>query len=257
MLEIGIFGATGKVGKLLIKEILQCKKSSLTSVFVRNELQYNIPSSVLITKDMKSFLDVSGIIIDFSNKEATENLLQCAFRNPKPLVIGTTGLDKTHFDLIKKCSKKMPLLYSANMSEGIAVLDKITEILSAKLREYDIEITEIHHKHKKDAPSGTALALATTAARVRKLNEESFRFGRNGECERIKDEIGVLSLRGGDVVGRHTVGFYNDGEYLELTHNATSRATFAKGALHAAQWLSKQQNGLYTMQDIFDFKITG
>ena len=254
MLKIGIFGATGRVGKILIDEILRCSDAKLASVFVRNELQYNIPSSVLITRDMGAFIEAGNMIIDFSNKDATQKLLECALKSPTPLVIGTTGLEKSQFDLMQKCSEKMPILYSANMSEGIAILSKIVALVSQKLRNYDIEICEIHHRHKKDAPSGTALKLANAAAKARGLDEKSFKIGRDNVSEaRSKDEIGVLSLRGGDVVGRHVVGFYNDGEYLELTHNATSRATFAKGALRAAHWLIKQKNGFYSMQDIFEF----
>ncbi len=154
---------------------------------------------------------------------------------------------------LKKCSELMPILYATNMSEGIAMLNKIVAILSKKLQSYDIEITEIHHKLKKDSPSGTALTLAQSACNARGLDNNALKFGRNGMCQRNKDEIGVMSLRGGDVVGKHTIGFYGDGEYIEIIHNATSRTTFAKGALHAALWLIRQNKGLYGMQDIFEF----
>lgn len=253
MASIGIFGATGRVGRLLIDEIQSHKKATLASVYVRNELHYNIPSNTLITKDMSAFLESSEVIIDFSTAEATKNLLEHAKKYPTPLVIGTTGLQNQQMKLLEECSIKMPILYATNMSEGVAMLNKLVALLSSQLPHYDIEITEIHHRHKKDAPSGTALTLAQTAAKARNLGNESLRFGREGMALRNKDEIGVLSLRGGDVVGRHVVGFYADGEYIELTHNATSRTTFAKGALHAALWLVKQKNGLYSMQDIFDF----
>lgn len=253
MLEIGIFGATGRVGKLLIDEILTHKKAMLASVYVRNELHYNIPSQTLVTNDMSAFLESSQVIIDFSSAEATMRLLKYAKKHPTPLVIGTTGLQTEHVKFLEQCAETMPILYATNMSEGIAMLNKLVAFLSNQLRNYDIEITEIHHRYKKDAPSGTALTLAKTAAKARNLDDSSFRFGREGMALRSQDEIGVLSLRGGDVVGRHVVGFYADGEYIELTHNATSRATFAKGALHAALWLVKQKNGLYSMQDIFEF----
>ncbi len=252
MLEIGIFGATGRVGNLLISEILANKNTKLASVYVRNELQYSIPSSVLVTKDMESFVNSSQIIIDFSSPEATIKLLECAKENPTPLVIGTTGLNKEQLEFLHKCGNLMPILYSTNMSEGIAILNKVIELLSSRLSDYDIEITEIHHKYKKDSPSGTALTLAQTVANARGLDDNTFKMGRDGVCIRNENEIGIMSLRGGDVVGRHTVGFYGNGEYIELTHNATSRLTFAKGALHAALWLKKQNNGVYSMKDIFD-----
>lgn len=253
MLQIGVFGATGRVGKLLIDEILANRKAVLASVYVRNELQYNIPSNTLVTGDMSHFLETSQVVIDFSSAEATQKLLECSLNKPKPLVIGTTGLNSNQVELLEQCGLKMPVLYSANMSEGVAMLNKIVGMVSEKLRNYDIEITEIHHKYKKDSPSGTALTLAKNAAKARGLDDEVFNFGREGISLRNKGEIGIFSLRGGDVVGRHVVGFYGDGEYIELTHNATSRATFAKGALHAALWLSKQESGLYGMQDIFEF----
>lgn len=253
MSEIGIFGATGRVGKLLIDEIQAHKKATLASVYVRNELHYNIPSNTLITSDMSAFLESSSVIIDFSSAEATKNLLEHAKKYHTPLVIGTTGLNDKQMMLLEECSTYMPILYSTNMSKGVAMLNKLVSLLSSQLRHYDIEITEIHHRYKKDAPSGTALTLAKTAAEARNLDSSALKFGREGMALRKKDEIGVLSLRGGDVVGRHSVGFYADGEYIELTHNATSRTTFAKGALHAALWLVEQKNGLYSMQDIFEF----
>lgn len=254
MLEIGIFGATGRVGKLLIDEILKHKETSLTSVYVRNELDYNVPSSVLVTEDMTTFVEASKIVIDFSSKDATRKLLEHAANHPTHLVIGTTGLDKEHFELMEKCAKKMPILYSANMSEGIAILNEIVKMVSKKLRDYDIEITDLHHRLKKDAPSGTALSLANSAAQARGLTDKVYKIGRDSkDCLRKEDEIGILSLRGGDVIGRHTIGFYGEGEYLEFTHNATTRATFAKGALQAALWLKDKKKGLYNMQDVFAF----
>ena len=143
------------------------------------------------------------------------------------------------------------MLYATNMSLGIAILKRLVAIASEKLRDFDIEIVEMHHRYKKDAPSGTALTLAEFAAKARGLELDKVRVsGRDGNIgERTKDEIGVFALRGGDIVGRHTVGFYNDGEFLELNHTATSRDTFAKGAIRAAKWVATQEPGLYTIDD--------
>ncbi|MFW5624416.1 MAG: 4-hydroxy-tetrahydrodipicolinate reductase, partial [Campylobacter hyointestinalis] len=148
-------------------------------------------------------------------------------------------------------SSLMPVLQATNMSLGVAVLNRLVGLASKALSEFDIEIVEMHHRHKKDAPSGTALTLATHAAKARNLNLSSVRVsGRDGMVgARSKDEIAVMALRGGDIVGRHTVGFYNDGEFIELNHTATSRATFAKGAIKAAIWLEGKQAGLYTIYD--------
>lgn len=259
MLDIGIFGATGRVGRLLINEILSHKRCRLASVFVRNELHYDIPSSTLVTSHRPSFMESSRVIIDFSSPEATQLLLEDALDSPKPpaLVIGTTGLNDMQKDLLQRVSEKTPILYASNMSFGITVLERLVALLSRELREADLEITEIHHKHKKDAPSGTALTLASSALKARGLGEDCLRFGRDGVAPRSKDEIGVLSLRGGDVVGRHTVGFYSDGEYLELSHTATSRLTFARGALRAALWVSDKKSGLYGMRDMFSMENLG
>jgi 4-hydroxy-tetrahydrodipicolinate reductase len=145
----------------------------------------------------------------------------------------------------------MPILYSTNMSVGIALLKRIVEQVSKSLEEFDIEIVEMHHRHKVDAPSGTALTLAEFAAKGRGLELDRVRVsGRDGAIgKREKDEIAVMALRGGDIVGRHTVGFYGDGEFIELSHTATSRETFSKGAIRAAKWLSRQRTGLYSIND--------
>jgi 4-hydroxy-tetrahydrodipicolinate reductase len=142
------------------------------------------------------------------------------------------------------------------MSLGVALLNKLVGIASSSLRDFDIEIVEMHHRYKKDAPSGTALTLADTAAKARDLNLSDVRVsGRNGNIgARTKDEISVMALRGGDIVGKHTVGFYNDGEFIELNHTATSRDTFAKGAIFAGKWLVNQKNNLYTIQDCLNIQ---
>lgn len=250
-IKVGIFGATGRVGRLLLEEILNHTHFHLSSVYVRNELQYSLPSSTMVTKDYEVFLQSSDVIIDFSSAEATKALLEVALKNPKPLVIGTTGLDSDTKHLLAEAAKSMPILYSSNMSKGVAVLNKLVALVSATLKESDIEIHEIHHRHKKDSPSGTALSLAESCAKARNLKLDEVRIsGRDGNIgERGRSEIAVMSLRGGDVAGRHTIGFYLDGEYLELTHNATSRLTFAKGAIDMAAWIIKQESGLYGIDD--------
>lgn len=252
MIKVGIFGATGRIGRLLIESLCNDKEMQLVSIFVRNELQYSIPKGVLVTNDVGVFLESSDLIIDFSSPEATQTLLDCAIDTcAKPIVIGTTGLNDMQMDLLNAASQKMPILYASNMSRGIVVLNNIAEIVATALRSSDIEIVEIHHHHKKDSPSGTALSLANNVANARGLKLDKVRVsGRDGAIgERKKDEIGVMSLRGGDVVGRHTIGFYMDGEYLELTHNATSRMTFAQGAINVGKWLINQPSGLYDIKD--------
>ncbi len=252
MINVGIFGATGRIGKLLIEALNEDSEASLSCIYVRNELQYSVPKGVLVTNDIEVFLESSHLIIDFSSPEATKNLLDSAIdKCCKPIVIGTTGLNEIQRDLMIAASTKMPILYASNMSRGVVVLNKLAKIVSNALKESDIEIVEIHHRHKKDSPSGTALNLAKTCAEARGLDINNIRVsGRDGMIgERKSDEIAVMSLRGGDVVGRHTIGFYLDGEFIEITHNATSRMTFAKGAINVGKWLVNQKNGFYSIED--------
>ncbi len=254
MIKIGVFGASGRVGKLLLENIKDEKDMSLSTVFVRSSLDFSIDPSVLVTSDMHSFLNGCDIVIDFSLPEACETLLEEAIKTPKPLVIGTTGLSPHQINLLKQASEIMPVLYATNMSLGVALLNKLVYQASAALDGFDIEIVEMHHRHKKDAPSGTALTLSESAASGRGLDINKVRVsGRDGNIgERTEDEISVMALRGGDIVGRHTVGFYNDGEFIELNHTATSRSTFSKGALRAANWLSDKEAGLYSISDCLE-----
>ena len=254
MMKIGVFGASGRVGRLLLENIDETPDMSVSSVYVRNNLDFSIDPSVLVTADMRSFLNASDVIIDFSLPDACETLLEQAIKSPKPLVIGTTGLNTHQLNLLKDASEIMPVLYATNMSLGVALLNKLVYQASAALEGFDIEIVEMHHKHKKDAPSGTALTLGESAATGRGLSLDKVRVsGRDGNIgERTQDEISVMALRGGDIVGRHTVGFYNDGEFMELNHTATSRSTFSKGAIRAAKWLSTKEAGLYSISDCLE-----
>ncbi|MFA6193220.1 MAG: 4-hydroxy-tetrahydrodipicolinate reductase [Sulfurimonas sp.] len=254
MIKVGVFGANGRVGKLLIDDLKSTPNMSLSSVYVRNSLDFSIDPSVLVSSDMKSFLNACDVVIDFSLPEACESLLESAIKTPKPLVIGTTGLNTHQLNLLKQASEVMPILYATNMSLGVALLNKLVFQASAALEGFDIEIVEMHHKHKKDAPSGTALTLGESAAKGRGVGLDKVRVsGRDGNIgERTKDEIGVMALRGGDIVGRHTVGFYNEGEFLELNHTATSRSTFSKGALRAGSWLVGKEAKLYTIGDCLE-----
>lgn len=254
MIKVGVFGASGRVGKLLLEDLKNTPDMSVSTVYVRNSLDFSIDPSILITTDMKSFLNSCDVVVDFSLPDACENLLETAIHVPKPLVIGTTGLNTHQLNLLQEASELMPVLYATNMSLGVALLNKLVYQASAALEGFDIEIVEMHHKHKKDAPSGTALTLSESAAAGRNLDIDKVRVsGRDGNIgERTQDEIAVMALRGGDIVGRHTVGFYNDGEFIELNHTATSRNTFSKGALRAAKWLHGQEPGLYNISDCLE-----
>ncbi len=255
MIKVGIHGSTGRVGTLLIKNLQNDPEAKISVLHAIEEFStpLNLKDEVIITNDVKTLLENSDVVIDFSLPPGTEKLLETAVEGDfnSALVIGTTGLNTHQFNLLETAAQKMPILYATNMSMGVAVLNKIVSLVSKTLKDFDIEIVEQHHRYKKDAPSGTALTLAKTAADARGLDIDKVRVsGRNGEIgERTKDEIAVMALRGGDIVGRHTVGFYNDGEFLELNHTATSRETFAKGAIRAAKWLAKKDKGLYSIND--------
>jgi len=251
MFKVGIVGSTGRVGSLLIENLKGDDVAKLSAVHVFDSLEKELPEDVLVTNSMDELLQNCDLVIDFSAPAATEALLESALKNPKPLVIATTGFTQHQQNLLNEASKEMPLLYASNMSVGIALLKQLVEKVSATLEDFDIEIVEQHHRHKVDAPSGTALTLAEFAAKGRGVDLEDVRVsGRNGQIgARTKDEISVMALRGGDIVGRHTVGFYNDGEFLELNHTATSRDTFSKGAIRAAKWLIDQDKGLYSIND--------
>lgn len=252
MIKTGVFGAGGRVGRLLVENLEKNAKTSLSSVYAQGELDFSLPAETLVTNSMESFLQSSEMVIDFTAPEGTEELLVTAIEKcPRPLVIGTTGLNSHQQNLLKEAGAKMPVLYSTNMSLGVAMLNRLVYMASKALEDFDIEITEMHHRYKKDAPSGTALTLAESAACARELSLDDVRVsGRDGMIgERKKDEISVMALRGGDIVGEHVVGFYNDGEYIRLQHTATSRGTFAIGAIKAGIWLVNQENGLYSIQD--------
>jgi 4-hydroxy-tetrahydrodipicolinate reductase len=249
--KVGIVGSTGRVGNLLIDALLHDSELPLGAVHVFDELKRDLPSDVLVTNSMKALLENCDIVIDFSAPAATQALCEAALENPTPLVIATTGFTEHQQNLMMETSTKMPVLYASNMSAGIALLKQLVEQVSKTLQDFDIEIVEQHHKHKVDAPSGTALTLGEFAAKGRGLELDKVRVsGRDGQIgARTKDEIAVMALRGGDIVGRHTVGFYNDGEFLELNHTATSRETFSKGAIRAAKWLVRQESGFYSIND--------
>ena len=251
-MKFGIVGATGRVGQLLLKNLKE-QNLEIGSVIFSGKSDIEFPEGCVVTNDFKTFLENCDVVIDFSAPEATQNLIETALENNlnRALVIATTGFNDHQKNLLIKASETMPVLYATNMSLGIAVLYKVVEMVSKTLRNFEIEITEMHHRYKKDAPSGTALTLAEHCANARDLDLDKVRVsGRDGIIgERSKDEIAVMALRGGDIVGRHTVGFYNDGEFLEFNHTATSRETFSQGAIKVALWLVNQKPGFYHIND--------
>jgi len=196
------------------------------------------------------------VIIDFSNHQATGGLVELAARHRKPIVIGTTGHPADEKKHLLGLAARVPCVWAGNFSVGVNLLFALTRRATAVLgADYDTEVIEMHHRFKKDAPSGTAARLLEIILDERKLDAGALRHGRSGITgERQPTEVGVHALRGGDVVGDHTVLFAGLGERLELTHKASDRAIFARGAIRAAHWVVTQKPGVYDMQDVLGLK---
>lgn len=244
MTRIIITGAKGRMGQALISCAAKIPELRVTG-------------QIDVGDKLDDCIDNSDAVIDFSFHSATAAVAELCASRKKALVIGTTGHsaeDKEH--ILKHCFA-IPVVWASNYSTGVNTLfwltRKAAEILGPN---FDLEVVEMHHRMKKDAPSGTATTLLEILADVRKVQlEEALRHGRRGIVgERTNAEIGIHALRGGDVVGDHTVMFAAQGERLELTHKASSRDTFANGALRAAQWVTQQPPGLYSMQDVLGLK---
>jgi len=222
----------------------------------KNFRELQIGAQIDMGDDLPAAAAQGDVVVDFSSHTATADIAGVCARHKKALVIGTTGHTNAERNEILKFKTKIPMVWTANFSTGVNTLfwltRKAAEILGP---DFDLEITEMHHRMKMDAPSGTAKMLAQILAEVRKQHlDKVARHGRLGIGERAPGEIGIHSLRGGDVVGDHTVIFATNGERVELTHKASSRDTFANGALRAAIWVAKQKPGLYGMQDVLGLK---
>ena len=226
---------------------------------VKQAVELNPGTQMTATHDMgqdiEAALAQADIAIDFSFHGFTPELLKAAVAQNKPLVIGTTGHTDEERAAIVAASASIPIVFASNYSVGVNTLFWLTRKATAILKDYDIEIVEMHHHHKLDAPSGTARTLAEIACEGTGLDyDKDVMHGRVGLVgARPQRQIGMHSLRGGDVVGDHTVIYATEGERVELTHKASSRMTFAGGAVRAALWLADQPAGLYTMQDVLGF----
>lgn len=218
-----------------------------------------VAASVDLGDSLEEALAKCEAVIDFSLPSFTNELIEACVENKKILVMGTTGHDEKQLELIEEASKKIPIVHAPNFSVGVNTLFWLTEKTTEILGEgFDLEVVEMHHRHKKDAPSGTARRLAEILAEVKKLSyQDDCKHGRHGDVgARTDTEIGVHAIRGGDVVGDHTVIYAGEGERIELTHKASSRLTFANGAVRAAKWIAAEglETGLYDMQDVLGLR---
>ncbi len=252
-MKIGVVGCLGRVGSLLVEEILSGNWDGAElaggTVLPGEEQE----TGYFITSDAAELFARADVVIDFTCPTATLHHASLAAEHGKALIIGTTGLSADDEAHLTKCAEKATIMYAANMSVGVNILLALVEQAAARLDEnWDIEIFEAHHKHKVDAPSGTALAIGKAAAAGRSVDLDSVAaWARHGQTgARKKGDIGFSVARGGDVVGEHTATFYADGERIELGHVATNRALFAKGAIRAALWTEGKAPGLYSMKDV-------
>ena len=261
MIPFAMIGAAGRMGRSIIS-LSESENMRLIGA-IEHSASVHINSDagelaglgkigVPVETDPEKAIQGAKVVIDFSSPKTTLAIAEICRKEGAGLVVGTTGLSDEEKIKILSISEKVPVLISPNMSQGVNVLFHLASGVSKMLGSVsDIEITEAHHKHKKDAPSGTALRIKDVILEALKRSEEDVVFGRYGITgERDPREIGVHALRGGDTVGDHTITFFMDGERLELTHRATSRNTFARGALRAAHFLSDQPPGIYHMKDV-------
>lgn len=220
------------------------------------ELGITITAAIDFGDDPAAHLEGCDVIIDFSSHRATHALLELAVARRKPIVIGTTGHSAEEKARLLPLAAKVPCVWAGNFSVGVNLLFALTRRAASVLgSDYDAEVVEMHHRFKKDAPSGTAARLLEIILEERKLTASALRHGREGITgERTSTEVGIHALRGGDVVGDHTVMFAALGERIELTHKASDRGIFARGALRAAAWVSGQKSGVYDMQDVLGLK---
>ena len=267
MRRIAVMGAAGRMGKSLIEAVQQAQGAGLTAAVDRpdstlvgadaGELAAIGRIGVPLSGDLDRVVDEFDVLIDFTHPTVTlKNLAFCRKHN-KAMIIGTTGFSVEEKQLLAEAGKEIPIVFAANFSVGVNLCLKLLDTAARVLGDdVDIEITEAHHRHKVDAPSGTAVRMGEVIADAlgRDLKKVAV-YGREGQTgARERETIGFATVRAGDIVGDHTVLFAADGERVEITHKASSRMTFAKGVVRAALWLDGREPGLYDMQDVLDLR---
>lgn len=240
--KVCVVGSRGRMGQRIISQLQTHPHLMAHSFLDRPQAPQHNPS------ELQSALKDADVAIDFSAPTTCENIAEACIQFEVAYVVGSTGLQANHLQTLRNAAKKIPVLQATNFSWGVHVFLQAARMITAKLGDtFDLELMELHHRRKKDAPSGTAL---TIVEQLQSLRPDSKPLHRQGEHTRDGKEFGVASLRGGDVAGEHTLFFLGDGERLELSHRATSPDIFASGALRAGAWLLEQPPGYYSMQDV-------
>jgi 4-hydroxy-tetrahydrodipicolinate reductase len=266
MIHVALAGASGRMGRQVLEQLLVAPDLRIVGALEspRNpELGTDVgaligrPTGVRLTDDVRKALDKAQVVVDFSSPDATAAVLRAAAERGVACVVGTTGLTDDGKAALEEASERVAVVAAPNMSVGVQVLGALLrEALALLGPEFDVEIIETHHKHKSDAPSGTALRLLEIAAASRGVSADDVaKHGRKGHhARRAHGEIGLHAVRAGDVVGDHTILLAGEGERIELVHRATSRAVFASGALRAARWAVGQPAGRYGMAQVLGLR---
>lgn len=263
MINIGVIGAGGRMGRMLIEAVQDNPQTSLSAAIEREgssligadagEVAAIERLNIKIVDDLVSVIDDIDVLIDFSLPDATEQNMQTCAEHKVAMVIGTTGFNEQQEQVLTEASKHIPIVYAGNYSTGVNLSLKLLGMAAKAFgNEADVEVIEAHHKHKIDAPSGTAYMMAQAVAEARGQNlKEVAVYGREGQTgAREAGSIGIHAIRGGEIIGDHTVMFIADGEVVEITHRARARMTFAAGAVRATTWVIQQKAGQYNMQDV-------
>ncbi len=263
-IKIAVAGCLGRMGQEISKQILQNKNLEFVGGFEHKKHKdinkplnkvSDVQSSKLVTANSPQLIKEANVIIDFTTPASTLDNVKIASANKTAVVIGTTGMTDTQKKKVKSYSKKIPILMSSNMSVGVNLLFNLVKQTASTLKDtdYDIEIAETHHKHKKDAPSGTALSLGEYAAEGRKikLNKSKVLDRTKKISSRKKGDIGFSVTRGGEIAGEHTVSFIGANDRIDLVHKANNRSIFVSGAIEAAIFISKKKQGFFNLKDIF------
>jgi 4-hydroxy-tetrahydrodipicolinate reductase len=262
-IKVGVIGAGGRMGRMLIEAVNDNPQTTLKAAIERQgsslvgadagEVAAIGCLNVEIVDDLKSVVDAIDVLIDFSLPDATEQNMQICAEHNVAMVIGTTGFNEQQEQVLTQASENVAIVYAGNYSTGVNLSLKLLAMAAKAFgEEADVEVIEAHHKHKIDAPSGTAymMAEAVAEARGQQLKDVAV-YGREGQTgEREAGTIGIHAIRGGEIIGDHTVMFIADGEVVEITHRARARMTFAAGAVRAATWVIQQSAGQYNMQDV-------